>query len=173
MPFTPFHFGPGLLFKGLASPWFSMTTFAATQVVIDCETLYFIMRHESPLHRTLHTFVGATAVGCATAAVVLGVRACLRRLSRGGYDLSGFDRPTLRSELSTIGIVTGGIIGGLTHPLLDGLMHRDIRPFLPWTEANPLQGAVELTALHAGCVLAGLSGLMLVANSWYWDGRAR
>lgn len=173
MPFTPFHFGPGLLLKGLGCRWFSMTTFVATQVIIDCETLYYIKRHEWPLHRSLHTFVGATVAGCATAAVVLGLRSCLRRFSRGGYDLSGFDRPMFRSELSTVGILTGGLIGGLTHPLLDGLMHRDIRPFLPWTEVNPLQGAVELVTLHLGCLLAGLIGLLLVAHRWYWDRRSR
>lgn len=153
MPFTPFHFGPGLLLKGVAPERLSWSAFVAAQVLIDCETLYHILRREYPLHRALHTVAGAAAAGLATAGALLALRGLLPR---------GRLPPALAAELSTAPIVMGGLLGGLTHPLLDGLMHADIRPFLPWTEANPLLGLVGLGALHLGCLAAGLAGAALV-----------
>jgi hypothetical protein len=158
MPFTPFHFGPGLLVKGLAPARFSWAAFAATQVVIDCETLYYMAHREYPIHRDLHTFVGATVAGLGTSGMLLGIRQLVPGLVRRTEDSVA----SIRSEISTLGILAGGIIGGVSHPLLDGLMHPDIRPFAPWTDANPLLGAVGLGALHLGCVVAGLIGLMLL-----------
>jgi hypothetical protein len=79
VPFTPFHLGPALLAKGVAPAWFSVTAFAATQVVIDLESLYYLSTHQYPVHRELHTFVGATLAAAATALVLLGARRVARR----------------------------------------------------------------------------------------------
>jgi membrane-bound metal-dependent hydrolase YbcI (DUF457 family) len=152
MPFTPFHFGPGLLIKGAAPKRFSWSTFVLTQVVIDCETLYNIVEHRYPLHRELHTFLGATLAGLATAAAVVGAKKILKKEWR------------LHDELATPGVWLGGLIGGASHPLLDGIMHSDIRPFLPWSAANPLHGAIGLGLLHLACVSAGIAGALLWAR---------
>lgn len=158
MPFTPFHFGPGLLVKSLAPRRFSWTAFATAQVLIDCETMYHILKHEYPLHRELHTFVGATSAGLATAALLLG----LRRLAPGPVARAELFSPDLKPEVSTAGIVAGALVGGASHPFLDGLMHGDIRPFAPWTDANPLLGTVGLGALHLSCLAAALIGAALI-----------
>ena len=71
MPFTPFHFGPGLALKGVAAPVFSWSAFAAAQVLIDCETLYYLVRQEYPVHRFFHSFLGATAAGLVAAILCL------------------------------------------------------------------------------------------------------
>lgn len=42
MPITPFHFGPGLLGKGLLPAKLSVTAFVAAQIVIDCESAYYL-----------------------------------------------------------------------------------------------------------------------------------
>src|SRR5262245_23835448 len=63
LPVTPFHFGPGLVLKGAAAPVFSWSAFAAAQVVIDCETIYYVVNGEYPIHRFFHSFLGATAAG--------------------------------------------------------------------------------------------------------------
>jgi hypothetical protein len=60
MPVTPFHGGVGLLGKGLAGPRFSFVAFCATQVAIDCESGYHLLRGEWPVHRFFHTIDGAT-----------------------------------------------------------------------------------------------------------------
>src|SRR5204863_2799538 len=70
VPFTPYHFGPGLLVKSLVPRYISLTAYCAAQVAIDCETLYFIVRHSKPDHRFLHTMVGASLVGFAVAAAI-------------------------------------------------------------------------------------------------------
>lgn len=158
MPFTPFHFGPGLLVKGLAPRRFSWSSFVAAQVLIDCETLYYILRHEYPLHRELHTFAGAASAGLGTALILLG----LRRLAPGLAGRLEYSAPSLKSEVSKAGIIAGGLVGGASHPFLDGLMHGDIRPFAPWTDANPLLGTVGLGALHLSCLAAALIGAALI-----------
>jgi hypothetical protein len=172
MPFTPFHFGPGLLVKGLAARWFSWIAFAVVQIVIDCETLYYMLRHEYPIHRSLHTFVCATLAGLATAGFILACRWFVLRVKPGIAVSLGERWPSLRSESSTAGILAGGIIGGASHPLLDGPMHADIRPFMPWTSANPLLGAVDLGTLHVGCLAMGVIGFMAVGVWLYRDSRA-
>ena len=79
MPVTPFHFGPGLALKGVAAPVFSWSAFAAAQALIDCETVYYLLNREYPVHRFFHSFVGATAAGVTAALLFLvGVRVCGR-----------------------------------------------------------------------------------------------
>jgi hypothetical protein len=42
-------------------------------------------------------------------------------------------------------------------------MHADVRPFWPLLATNPLQGAIEIYALHLVCVAAGCAGAVLLA----------
>ena len=148
MPFTPFHFGPGLLVKGIAPRRFSWAAFIAVQVVIDCETLYYLVRHEHPVHRTLHTTPGATLAGVATALAVLGLRVLLESQANGTSVLTDFKRPSIRSEVSGPGTLEGGLAGGASHPLLG------------------------VDTLHARCVMAGLIGVVLTGLWLDRDGRA-
>jgi hypothetical protein len=172
MPFTPYHFGPGLLVKGIAARWYSWTAFVAAQIVIDCETLYYLSRHQYPLHRRLHTFVGATIVGVATAAVLIAIKWFAQHAVPRFASSLHFRRPSMQAEATTTGLLVGGFVGGATHPLLDGLMHLDIRPFEPWTESNPLLGVIGIEALHTGCEIAGVAGLVLVGIWLYVESRA-
>lgn len=162
MPFTPFHFGPGLLLKSLSPRHFSFTAFVATQVVIDCETLYYLAQNAYPVHRTLHTLVGATAAGLGTSALLIGGKRIANRLahtgSRKAYD------PIVVAETSTNGILTGGVLGGLSHSVLDSIMHRDVRPFGPWSSDNPFLDVIGLGTLHTLCVLSGLIGLLVMGR---------
>ena len=173
MPFTPYHFGPGLFVKGLAARWFSWIAFIAVQVVIDCETLYYLERREYPIHRTLHTFLGGTLAGLAVAGVLLLSRWLASRLRPEVGRSFAAKWPSVASEFGIAGILAGGIIGGASHPLLDGLMHPDIRPLEPWTRANPLLGAVSMATLHDGCILAGVAGLVLLGIKLYFESRRR
>jgi len=162
LPLTPFHFGPGLFLKGILPRHFSWGTFVLTQVVIDCETLYYLMHRTYPIHRTLHTFLGATIAGLLTACFVLVCKRMLRRALPQVYDEFAKQKPVVRSEGSTSGILVGGLVGGVSHPFLDGIMHRDIRPFAPWSDANPLLNWIGLAPLHLLCVLSGVVGLAII-----------
>ena len=154
MPFTPFHFGPGLLLKSAAPRGLSATGFAAANVAIDIETLVHIVRGEWPVHRWAHTFLGAGAIGVLSGLALAAVAG--RLTSRDPLPAP------LRGELSRGPLMVGSILGGLTHPLLDGLMHRDIRPFLPFSAANPLLDAIPVGVLISSCVAAGLLGLAIL-----------
>ena len=160
LPFTPFHFGPGLFIKSISPRSFSWGTFVLTQVVIDCETLYYMLQRTYPIHRTLHTFIGTSLAGLLTACLVLVGK---QLLMRTGSDRPVIGRkPLLQSEISTKGILLGGLIGGASHPFLDGIMHHDMRPFAPWSDANPLLGLIGLVPLHLLCVFSGFAGLVIV-----------
>jgi hypothetical protein len=41
-------------------------------------------------------------------------------------------------------------------------MHADMKPFAPFSDGNPLVGAVFLSTLHGFCVLAGIVGGVVV-----------
>jgi hypothetical protein len=54
--------------------------------------------------------------------------------------------------------------------VLDGIMHPDIRPFRPFTDANPLLGLVSIRVLYLFCVIPGLVGAALLLA---WERRPR
>jgi hypothetical protein len=69
--------------------------------------------------------------------------------------------------------LAGGVIEGASHPLLDGLTHPDIRPFMPWTSANPLLGFVSVETLYDWCMLKGIIGFVLVGIWLYCETRSK
>src|SRR4051794_9674246 len=73
MPFTPFHFGVGLAVKAIVPRHFYLAFFIALQVITDLESLYNLVRHRYPVHRFLHTFVGASLFAALASALALPV----------------------------------------------------------------------------------------------------
>ena len=155
MPVTPFHFGAGALVKAMAPRLISFSAFVCAQVVIDCETAYFmLLKHEWPFHRLAHTLIGGLIVGAAAgSALYLAGRLFQRSVPADVH----------AGELAIVPALMGGVVGGLSHSILDGIMHNDVRPFAPFSSANPLLDIVSLPALHATLVLAGVIGLLVLA----------
>jgi len=56
------------------------------------------------------------------------------------------------------------LVGGLSHPLLDGIMHPDVRSFMPWSDSNPFLRLVGLAPLHLACVTAALFGVVCLTG---------
>jgi membrane-bound metal-dependent hydrolase YbcI (DUF457 family) len=169
LPVTPFHFGPGLALKGAAAPVFSWSAFAAAQVVIDCETIYYMVNGAYPIHRFFHSFLGAAAAGLVAAVLFLVVvHASFIAFPRLILPLTA--TATARGEISFVGTFLGGLTGGLTHPLLDGIMHPDVHPFMPWTDYNPLLGLIGLAPLHLACIASAILGGIGVA---LWKRRSK
>jgi hypothetical protein len=158
MPVTPFHFGPGLLLHAMAPRRVSFMAFCAANVAIDVESLVNLVRGNEPVHAFFHTFVGATLAGSATAAT-MGLACRLGRRWRWP-DLFGWLSLTPRR------LTAGALLGAWTHVVLDCVMHRDIRPFSPFSQANPLLGLVSLDTLHLGCVGAGVAGALLLGSRY-------
>ena len=162
MPFTPYHFGPGLFIKAVAPRAFSFAAFAAAQVVIDVETLIHIVRHEWPLHRSAHTLLFGSLIGLGTAGLLYLATLAIRH--RPIWRL-----PALTGEVTAQGLLVGGWLGGASHAVLDGLMHADIRPFAPFVDQNPMLGMVDVGVLHASCAVLGLVALIgLAARRALW-----
>ena len=169
MPFTPFHLEPALAVKAAAPRYFSFLTFGLTQVVIDSEAAFYILTSGWPVHRLLHTYLGATLVAVIT--VVLVERA-IRLWNR----LAATDRGRiLRIEprIPLVAAVSGALTGGYSHVLLDSIMHSDVRPFAPWSDANALLHLTSAGRLVLACVILGFLGAAALAIASVRRGRVR
>ena len=157
MPFTPFHFGPGLLIKTLLPGQFSLSMFALANVAMDVEPLFRILRHDKELHGFSHTLFGAACIGVAT---VLAGRVALRRAWRWYEQRSACASNPV--HLTATQAWLGALAGTFSHLLLDAVMHADMHPFVPFTDANPLLDVISTQNMYLGCVLAGMLGLLLM-----------
>ena len=154
MPFTPFHFGPGAAFHAAAPKQVSFLAFCAANVLIDVEPLYFMVTGQFPLHRFFHTYVGAPIILLLTCALFVGALRLASVVSLP--NLFGWKQLKIRP------VAIGAALGSYSHIVLDSFMHSDIRPFAPLSEANPLLGAMSLSALHWSCLAAGVAGFVVV-----------
>lgn len=156
MPVTTFHFGPGALLKALAPRWISLLAFVTAQVVLDLESGYHLLRQEWPIHRQLHSLVLAGLAGILTGTAVFLMARILRPTK--------FSLP--KSEVGMLPAHLGGLIGGLSHPVLDAFMHSDLKPFWPFASSNPFLDRLSTTALHVLCITSGLIGVTVLAIRW-------
>jgi membrane-bound metal-dependent hydrolase YbcI (DUF457 family) len=159
MPFTPFHFGPAILLKALAPRHVSLLAFALSQVAIDIESGYHLLREEWPVHRLMHTLPVATGAGVAVGTVVWLV----------GRRMAPARRAEIQAEVRALPAYAGGFLGGASHSLLDAIMHADVQPFLPFALSNPLLGVLDLAQLHLFCVVTGVCGVAV----FIWKGLQR
>lgn len=158
MPFTPYHFGPGLALHSLAPKQISLLSFCAVNVLIDLESLYNLVNRRFPVHAFFHTYVGATLVIVATIGLFCFARWFAIRIR--APDVGGWRELTLRQ------VCVGAMLGGYSHVVLDSVMHRDIQPLVPFDRSNPILGLISLSALHGLCVVCGLVGLVVMASRW-------
>jgi membrane-bound metal-dependent hydrolase YbcI (DUF457 family) len=153
VPITPFHFGPGVLFHAAAPRRVSFIAFVAANCITDVESIYNVLKGNLPVHRFLHTFVGA-AVSAAMAIVLF---LFMRRLARSRPLPDWFEW----QQLTLPPVIAGALLGSYSHVVLDGIMHADMRPLAPWSDANPFLHAVSLSALHWGCIIAAIAGVLV------------
>ena len=153
MPVTPFHFGPGVLFHAVAPRKISFIAFVAANCITDIESVYNVLRGNFPVHRFLHTFVGAALVAAMTVALFMA----MRRLARNIRLPNWFEW----QQLTLPAVIVGALLGSYSHIVLDGIMHADMRPFAPWSDDNPFLHFVSLGTLHLACIALGIAGALL------------
>lgn len=164
MPFTPFHFGPGLLAKSLALRRMSFTGFVASQITVDAETLMNDLRHHFPAHGPFHSLLGGTAVGVTTGALAWLVAKSLQPAIAKYRPLSpGPLRDAFDGDLTLDGMLLGGAIGGASHSVIDGAMHFDVYPFWPFSKAQPWFGYISGGGVMIFCVVCAI---LAVAVLW-------
>ena len=156
MPFTPFHFGPGGAIHAIAPRHVSFVAFVAANVLIDTEPLYYILTTQEPLHRFLHTYVGATLVTAVTVLLFL--------LARKIAPLTKLPNVFRWQELKLSQVAVGAATGSCSHIILDSVMHADIRPLAPFSQANPLYLLISIDELHDYCLWAGTASLVLLVG---------
>jgi hypothetical protein len=164
MPFTPFHFGPGAAIKAVAPRYFSFTVFCFAQVATDCETAYYMVQGEYPLHRFFHTYCGATLV--AVFSIIVGRPICqfILRVWSHGRDLPFKDYFPTTTVIPWTSAATGAFLGTYSNVFLDSIMHSDIMPFAPFSTANRLYLVVGPGLLHLLCLILGVLGAFYIAS---------
>ena len=181
MPVTPFHFGPGLIFKAVLGRRMSFGAFALANCVIDVESAANLLLGRYPVHDHLHTFAGSLPVAVAVAVVAprplsrlnhwvrtRGVDA-LAQQYLGQNRASSVARlarhisldPALQPVTWAAG-TAGAFLGAVSHVLLDAVIHADMDPLAPWREENPFLLSGSFVWMHVACAAAGVAAL------WAW-----
>jgi hypothetical protein len=163
VPVTPFHLGPALIVKAACPRQFSLGAFALVQVAIDVEPIWNILAGRWPVHARLHTLAGALLIAVALIVPArLGLPALYRAADRAlrAVQPAGWPAWLRPGPGSWTSVSAGALVGGLSHVLLDAVVHSDVRPFAPWSAANPFLVRGSFVWMHLGCALAGAVGLL-------------
>ncbi len=158
MPFTPFHLGLALVVKPVAQRNFSLLAFSIAQIAMDIEPLIGMIRNSAILHGPTHTYLGAIAIGLLVGFVSPYIyRPIIRRYNCEitFHKLVWLSEP---AEPSHTAIWSGAFFGTFSHVFLDSFMHYDMRPFAPFSDANPLLSAISHDGVYQLCVVLGVVG---------------
>ncbi|MEO8671010.1 MAG: metal-dependent hydrolase [Tahibacter sp.] len=156
MPFTPIHLGPGAAFKAIGGRHFSFMVFGGAQVLMDIEPLLGILRDWPVLHGYSHTLLGALLIGLVAGLIGRPIsERCLVMLK-------------IPHVLFTWGAsFAGALVGTYSHIALDAVMHADMHPWWPLSNANPLLDIISIEQLHGLCLAFGaLGGAVLALRAW-------
>lgn len=158
MPFTPFHMGPGLAFKGVLGRRMSIVVFGWSQIVIDVQPGIALLRNDLIIHGWTHTLLGAFPIGILAGLSFYFGNTLFQRWS-----------PT-RALLQKLGLTdcswrvvwTSSFVGTYSHILLDSLMHLDMRPWYPYVKTQPLLALMSDPQVYWLCVWMGVLGALLL-----------
>lgn len=149
MPFTPYHFGPGLLLGIVLFPFLDFSTVMVACVVLDIEPLAVIIFNlPFAAHGFFHTYLAATIVASALSLAIYPFRKYLNLL----VSLFG-----LHQGSSFRHIFPASIIGTYSHVLLDSFLYPEMNPFYPLI-GNPFLGFFQFAFVYDACVFLGILG---------------
>jgi len=146
--------GPGILLKAVLRSSFSLMVFGYANVLMDIQPLVAMTSGQGALHGWTHTW---------WAALVIGGFAGLSGKWLADGVLRWFapvhDRP--QPKVGPWIAFVSAYIGTLSHVALDSIVHPDVHPFAPWSDARPWLGAVSSGTIEAGCLIFGFVGTVL------------
>ena len=144
--------GPGMAVKAIAQDKFSLIIFGWAQILVDLQPLVVVLTHEGQIHGVTHTFVGGAVLGAAAAASGKPMAEALLNLFRKK------EKPRIRISWKIAW--WSGLVGGLSHVLLDGLIYPDMSPFWPFVQGTRMD-IFTSRGMTAFCIFSGLAGLLV------------
>jgi hypothetical protein len=164
MPITPFHFGLGAALKAAIPRRFSLSVFCFSQIVTDSEVLIYMARGSSQLHGFLHSYLGAGVV--ALFSVLVGRPLCHRVLrwwsAEPNVPLKEYFNSSPDIDIGSA--LAGAFVGTFSHVFLDSLMHSDVHPLSPFSNANEMFGLIGPGSLHLICFVLAVAGVLVCAR---------
>ena len=158
--------GAALIAKPGLNRNFSVITFGIAQIAMDIEPGVGMLTGADVLHGPTHTVLGALVI--AYLVTLIAPNICDYLLREWNKEVTHHGLPWLvQSKTSKTAMTVGAFFGTLSHVALDSLMHHDIHPLAPFSQANPLMGLVSHDAVYQLCAIAGVAGAVAwVAMQW-------
>ena len=160
--------GAALIAKPGLNRNISVITFGIAQIAMDIEPGVGMLTGADVLHGPTHTILGALVIACLV--IFLAPSVCNYLLRRWNKEVTHHGLPWLvqSGATSKTAVTVGAFFGTLSHVFLDSLMHHDIHPLAPFSQANPLMGLVSHDAVYQLCSIAGIAGAVAwVAMQWF------
>lgn len=151
--------GAGLIVKPALSQRFSVITFGLAQMAMDIEPGIRMWTNSDVLHGPTHTILGALFMAVLVALIAPGISNYL--LTKWNQEVIHYKQPWLvqSAPVTRIAVTIGAFVGTLSHVVLDSLMHHDIHPLSPFSQANPVMGLITHDGVYQACTIAGLLGI--------------
>ena len=132
-----------------------------SSVIMDVEPFYYLFispNADGSLHGFFHTYAGVAIL-----AILVGLILVLwRKRIDGVMNSLNLNQAGLSSEK----IFFSSLFAAFSHVFLDSFMHWDLKPFWPFSNANPFLGSVDVVSLHAVLFLALLVSVILVFKAF-------
>jgi membrane-bound metal-dependent hydrolase YbcI (DUF457 family) len=138
--------------KAVAQERFSLIIFGWAQILVDLQPLVVILTYEGQTHGITHTFLGGAVLGAAAAASGKPLAEGLLNLFRKK------SKPRLQVSWKTAW--WSGLVGGLSHVLMDALIYPDMSPFWPFVKGTSMD-VFTSRDMTAFCLFTGLAGLLV------------
>lgn len=151
--------GAALIVKPALNYRFSVITFGIAQFAMDVEPGIRMWTNSDVLHGPTHTILGALIM--AFLVMLIAPSICNYLLTKWNKEVIYYKQAWLvHSEpVSKTAVTIGAFFGTLSHVVLDSLMHHDIHPLSPFSQANPFMGLITHDGVYLACTIAGTLGI--------------
>ncbi len=151
--------GAALIVKPALNSRFSVITFGIAQVAMDVEPGVRMWTNSDVLHGPTHSMLGALIM--AFIVMLMAPSVCNYLLTKWNKEVIYYKQPWLvhSGPVSKSAVTIGAFFGTLSHVVLDSLMHHDIHPLSPFSQANPFMGLIAHDGVYRACMIAGVLGI--------------
>ncbi len=142
--------GAALIVKPALKYRFSVITFGIAQVVMDVEPGIRMWTNSDMLHGPTHTILGALIM--AFLVILIAPSICNYLLTKWNKEVFYYSQPWLvhSQPVPKTAVTIGAFFGTLSHVVLDSLIHPDIRPLSPFSQANPFMDLITHDGVYLG-----------------------